>query len=130
MHELRTLRANFEVEDKKFDKLFDLINRRTSGLKMKPEFEKIARNLGITIDGVTEKKVPLASDNPLNDRVQEVHVELRLGNISIPRLLNFIVDVEKANKYMRVMDLQIKGRYGTKMFFDAQLTIRGYTTTR
>ena len=130
MHELRTLRTNYEIEDTKFEKLHDLITKRTRSLRMKPEFEKIARNLGVTIDGVTEKKVPLASDNPLAEKLQEVHVDLRLGNISIPRLLNFLVDVEKSNKYLRVMDLKIAGRYGTRLFFDAQVKIRGYNVIR
>jgi hypothetical protein len=130
MHELRSLRTAYEIEDKKFDKLYDLISRRTRGLRMKPEFEKIARNLGVTIDSVTEKKIPLASDNPLSDKVQEVHVDLRLGNISVPRLLNFLVDIEKSNKYLRVIDLKIGARYGTRLFFDANVKIRGYSVLR
>ncbi len=130
MHELRSLRTSYEIEDKKFDKLYDLISRRTRGLRMKPEFEKLARNLGVTIDSVTEKKIPLASDNPLSDKVQEVHADLRLGNISVPKLLNFLVDIEKSNKYLRVLDFKIAARYGTRLFFDAQVKIRGYSVLR
>ena len=79
---------------------------------------------------MTEKKIPLASDNPLSDKVQEVHVDLRLGNISVPRLLNFLVDIEKSNKYLRVIDLKIGARYGTRLFFDANVKIRGYSVLR
>ena len=51
---------------------------------------------------------------------------MRLPNISIPRLLGFLVEVEKSNKYLRVQDLQIRGRYGTKLYFDSQVKVRGY----
>jgi len=53
-----------------------------------------------------------------------------MPNISIPRLLSFLVEVEKSNKYLRVQDLQIRARYGTKLYFDSQAKVRGYDSDR
>ena len=71
-------------------------------------------------------KGPLPVDNPLSEKAQEVKVEMRMPNISIPRLMSFLVEVEKSNKYLKVQDLQIRGRYGTKLYFDGQAKVRGY----
>jgi hypothetical protein len=126
LHELQSLKAQFDQESKNYDKLIDTIDKKTKGQALKPFFEKIAQDGGITIEGLTDQKVPLPADNPLSEKVQEVKVEMRFPNISIPRMLNYLVEVEKANKYLRVQDLQIRGRYGTKLFFDGQAKIRGY----
>jgi hypothetical protein len=126
LHELKTLRASYEQENKNFDKLVETIDKKTRSVSIKPFFEKIANDMGVTIEGLSDARTPLAAENPLSEKVQEVRVEMRLPNISIPRLMTFLVEVEKSNKYLRVQDLQIRGRYGTKLFFDAQVKVRGY----
>lgn len=126
LHELQSLKGQFDQESKNYDKLIDTIDKKTKGQALKPFFEKIAQDLGVTIEGLSDQKVPLPGDNPLSEKVQEVKVDMRFPNISVPRLLSYLVEVEKANKYLRVQDLQIRGRYGTKLFFDAQAKIRGY----
>jgi len=126
MHEIRRLRLAYEVENKNYEKLIDTVQRKTKQVSLKPFFEKIANDLSVTIEGINDQKVPLAADNPLSEKLQEVRVEMRLPNISIPKLLSFIVEIEKSGKYLRVQDLQIRARYGTKLFFDGQIKVRGY----
>jgi hypothetical protein len=70
---------------------------------------------------------PLDADNPLGSKMQEVKVkDLRINNTSIPKVLNFLIEIEKANNYIRVQDLEIRGRFGTRLYFDTKLTARGY----
>lgn len=126
LHELQSMKSSYEQENKNFEKLVDTIDKRTRSVSIKPFFEKIANDMGVTIEGLSDQKAPLAAENPLSEKVQEVRVEMRLPNISIPRLMTFLVEIEKSNKYLRVQDLQIRGRYGTKLFFDAQVKVRGY----
>lgn len=126
LHDLQSLKSSYEQENKNFEKLVDTIEKRTRQVSLKPFFEKIANDMGVTIEGLSDQKAPLAAENPLSEKVQEVRVEMRLPNISIPRLMTFLVEIEKSNKYLRVQDLQIRGRYGTKLFFDAQVKVRGY----
>jgi hypothetical protein len=129
LHELQALKAAYDIENKNFEKLVDVIQRKTKQTSLKPFFEKIGNDLGVTIEGLNDQKAPLPGDSPLADKMQEVRVDMRLPNISIPRLLSFIVEIEKSNKYLRVQDLQIRGRYGTKLYFDAQVKVRGYDVT-
>ena len=105
MHEIKRLRLAYEVENKNYEKLVETVQRKSKQVSLKPFFEKIANDLGVTIEGINDQKVPLAADNPLNEKLQEVRVEMRLPNISIPKLLNFIVEIEKSGKYLKIQDL-------------------------
>jgi hypothetical protein len=126
LHELQGLKYSYEIESRNYEKLIETIERKTKQVSLKPFFEKTANDLGVTIEGLSDQKTALAAENPLAERVQEVKVDMRLPNISIPRLMNFLVEIEKSNKYLRVQDLQIRGRYGTKLYFDSQIKVRGY----
>jgi hypothetical protein len=128
LYEIRDLKAEYNREDRRFQGLVEAISGGAGSLRVKPFFEKIANEQGVQIEGLTETKAPLPSDNALGERFQEVKVDMRLNNISIPRLLNFILEVEKGSGFIRIQDLQIRARYGTKLFFDAQIKARGLTT--
>jgi len=130
LHELQSKKAMYEQENRNFEKLVDMVERKTKQVSLKPFFEKIANEQGVIIEGLSDSKSPLPADNPLAERFQEVRVEMRMPNISIPRLLSFLVEVEKSNKYLRVQDLQIRARYGTKLYFDSQAKVRGYDSDR
>jgi hypothetical protein len=124
LYEIRDLRADYQREDRRFQALVDAISGGSASMRVKPFFEKIANEQGVQLEGLTEMKTPLPADNALGERFQEVKVEMRLNNISIPKLLNFIVEVEKGGGFVRIQDLQIRARYGTKLFFDAQIKAR------
>jgi hypothetical protein len=127
LYEIKELKADYQREDHRFQGLINNISGGAASLRAKPFFEKIANEQGVQISDVTESKAALPSDNALGQKFQEVKVEMRLNNISIPRLLNFILEVEKGGGFIRVQDIQIRARYGTKLFFDAQIKARGLT---
>jgi hypothetical protein len=126
LYELRDLKAQYQKEDMRFSKVVESLTSSGSALRIKPYFEKIANDQSVQIEGLQETKVPLPNDNPMSEKLQEVKVEMRLNNISIPRLLNFIVEVEKGSGSIRIQDMQIRSRFGTKLFFDVQLKGHGY----
>jgi hypothetical protein len=128
LHELQELKAEYSVEDARFQRVLDQVQRKTADLQVKPFFEKVARDTLIQLEGLNVQKNPLDADNPLGGKVQEVKVkDLRINNTSIPKLLNFLTEIEKANNYIRLQDLEIRGRFGTRLYFDAKLTARGYS---
>jgi len=126
LHELRNIKIDYQQEQRRFDKLSEIVERKTAQLRIKPFFEKIANAQGVVVEGLTESRVPMPAENPLSQKFQEVKIDLRVNNISIPRLMNFLIEIEKSGNYIRVNDLQIRGRYGTKLYFDAQIKARGY----
>jgi hypothetical protein len=128
-HELEALRGDFARENQRFEKLTEQLKNRTRDLRMKPFFEKIGNDQGVQIEGLTEQRVPLPDDNALaRAEFQAVKVDLRVNNISIPKMLNFMMEIEKANNFIRIRDLQIRGRFGTRLYFDGTITARGYAS--
>lgn len=125
LYEIRELKSEYQREDKRFQNLVDALMGGAGALRIKPYFEKLANEQGVQLSDLSESRSELASDNPLREKFQEVKVEMRLSNISIPRLLNFIVEAEKGSGYIRVQDLQIRAKYGTKLFFDVTIKARG-----
>jgi hypothetical protein len=126
LYEIRDLKREYQIADQNFSSLVDSVMSSSGGLRIKPYFEKVANEQGVQLEGLTEMKVPLPSDNPMSEKLQEVKVEMRLNNISVPRLLNFVVEVEKGSGSIRVSDMQIRSRYGTRLFFDAQIKGHGF----
>ena len=125
LYEIRELREQYQRENSRFQGLVDTLQGSAGALRVKPFFEKIANEQGVQIEGLNESKAPLPSENALGEKFQEIRVEMRLNNISIPRLLNFVLEVEKGGGFIRIQDIQIRARYGTKLFFDAQIKARG-----
>jgi len=125
LYEIRELKADYQREDKRFQNLVDALMGGAGSLRIKPYFEKLANEQGVQLSDLSESRSDLPSDNALREKFQEVKVEMRLSNISIPRLLNFIVEAEKGSGYIRVQDLQIRAKYGTRLFFDVTIKARG-----
>ena len=125
-HELSTLRSEYQLEEKRFDSLLDLVQKKTTGVAVKPLFEKIANQQKVELEGITDQKVALPTDNPLAEKVEGVRVEFRLNKVSIPKMLRFFMEVEKSGHLLRVEELTVRERYGTKLFFDVQTKVFGY----
>jgi hypothetical protein len=130
IHEIRGIKKDLGEVEARFDSLVSAVDKRTNDLKIKPFFEKLAKQEQVVIEGLVEQKAQLPADNPLAAKMEENLVEMRLPKISIPRLLNFLIEIEKADKYLRIQDLKIQGRYGTKLYFDGTVKIRGYSIVK
>lgn len=126
LNELKALKAEAVLESSRFDQLVARVSNRTRSVTFKPFFERLARQSKIPLKSISDRQPEMDANNPLAEKLREVHIDLRLSKVSIPRLLNFLVDVEKANHYLRVQNLKITGIYGNKLYFDADILIRGY----
>ncbi len=126
LRDLKALKAEEAAESEIFDKLVDNITRKTKDLNLKPYFEKVSRSQNLPINNIGERSVEIDAANPLSKVMREIHVDMRLSKISIPKLLDFLTEVEKSEHYLRIQNLKITGIYGNKLFFDVDLLIRGY----
>ncbi len=127
LHNLESLRASYQLEHQRFESAVDLVRRKTAGMKVKPFFEKTARDIGIQIEIANEQREPIPPDNPLSARMQYVKAELRLNRISLPRLIKLLTEIEKAGNFLMVDAIEIRSLYGTKLFFSSTVKVRGYT---
>ena len=126
IQELDTRKKDFQSEEARYNQLIEMMSKQNAVAK-KPQLEKVSKEVGVDLEGLSESKVALPNENPLARKVQEAKLEMRLSNISVPKLLNFLVEVEKSNNLLRIRDLTVRGRYGTKLYFDSLVVIRGYT---
>jgi type II secretory pathway component PulM len=123
LYEIKELKADYLREDKRFQGLSDALAGAGS-VRIKPYFEKVANDQGVQITDISESRSPLSADNPLGAKFEEVKADVRLSKISIPRLLNFIIEIEKGEGFVRVQDIDIRA-VGTKLFFEVTLKARG-----
>ncbi len=130
LQELKRMRVRDNDEEKRFSKLVETIDSKTRGLAFKPFFEKLTKEKNVVMKDLNEKEIDFESSNPLADSIREVHIDLRLPQVSIPRLLNFIAEVEKSERYIRLKDIKITGQYGNKLYFDTSLMFRGYVSKK
>lgn len=128
--ELQVLSDEFTRVNQNFNDLITTVERKTKTFKVKPFFEKIAKQYQVNIDALTEQRVALTADNPLASKLEQVEIDMRLPKISVPKLLKFLSEIEKSKKFLRVHDLQVRGRYGTRLYFDGQLKVFGYVAKK
>lgn len=128
LQDLRKHKVIDDNEEARFSKLENLIKSKIRGLSFKPFFEKMIKQLNMTVRDLNEKMVDIDSVNPLSQNMKEVRIDMRISQISIPRLLHFITEVEKSGKYIRLQDIRITGQYGNKLYFDSTLVFRGYAS--
>jgi len=130
LNELKSLKAEESLESARFDHLVGRVKSKTRSINFKPFFERLARQAKIPLKSISDRQPEMDANNPLAERMKEVHVDLRLSKVSVPRLLNFLVDIEKSNHYLRIQNLKITGIYGNKLFFDVDILVRGYKVTQ
>ena len=124
--QLQSKKVEYNVERKKLDNFIFLLESKNDSLRIKPYFEKISKLNNIEIKDIKEKDVESDLSDPFFEKVTEVLVEMKLPKISIPKLMGFLVDVEKSNYFFRIKDLKIKGLYGNKLYFDSRVSFRTY----
>jgi hypothetical protein len=72
LYEIRDLKAEYQREDRRYQALVDAISGGSGSTRIKPFFEKIANEQGVQLEGLTESKAQLPSENSLSEKFQEV----------------------------------------------------------
>jgi hypothetical protein len=126
LYRLQNLKREHQIESKKFDGLVESVQRKTQSLAMKPFFERIAKQQNVTIQDIQEKSSDLPSEIALSEKLKYSTVSVGFNKISIPRLMKFLVEVERSKSFLTVEDLEIRARYQDSLYFDVDAKVRGY----
>ena len=126
IEELRSLKKKYNYERKKFSELESIVRRSSQGFKPKPFFESKANSIGVTITDLRDKKSPIPPDSPLSNYFSYTIVEFKLPKVSLPRLMKFMSEVERSNKNLSIDNLQVRTRYGDRLYFEATAKVIGY----
>jgi hypothetical protein len=126
LYSLQDARKELSSEGKRYSLLLDNIRKKSRALAIKPFIEKTAKNTDVTIRDLSERSTDLPADVILSEELKFVNANLNLSKVSVPRLITFLLEIERSKSFLTVDDLQIRSRHSDKLFFDAKLKIRGY----
>lgn len=126
LQEMRSLSANYEQELKRYQELKGIVARNSAEFKPKPYFESQSNKVGVQIQDLRSQDTEIAADSPLATDFRYSTVEFRLPKVSLPRLLKFIEEVEKGNPSLNFHSLQIRTRYGDRLFFETNAKVVAY----
>ncbi len=98
------------------------LNQMERGFSMLSFIEDLAKKQGIRehIGSVKPKKVPL------NESYEENIVELKMENISLPELVDFIYKIENSGHLLKVKRLRVKTRYDNHDLLNVTLQVTTY----
>lgn len=128
LREIRSQTKIYKVSQARLDWLKQNVDSKTKAdaFKPKPHFEKIANKIGVTMEGLRSENVEIPKDSPLAAHFREIQVSFTLTQVSIPRMLKFLAEIEKSGKNLTVRDLNIRARYGDRLYFDVTAAVTGY----
>ena len=125
MQQVRSLSTDYNAEKERMDNLMRVIETKTSTLKPKPFLEEKANQIGVTLEGLRSEEMDMPQDSPLAPYFMSVNVDFRIPKVSVPRMLKFFEEIEKSDKGLSIRNLQIRARYGDKLYFDIQARVTG-----
>ena len=126
LNEFRKTRVHFNASKNRYKDLVSSITKKTQNLRLKSFFEKKMKEEQIDYRGLETRELESDPTNIIFEQIKEHEIDIRISKISIPKILNFIIKIEKSQHLISVKDLKIVGIYGTKLFFDLDIVFRSY----
>ncbi|MBC7660658.1 MAG: hypothetical protein H7249_13265 [Chitinophagaceae bacterium] len=126
LQDIKSLGASYDQELKRYQELKGIVARNSAEFKPKPYFEKASNDVGVQIQELRSSDSDIAADSPLATDFKYSTVEFRLPKVSLPRLLKFIEEVEKGNPSLNFHSLQVRTRYGDRLFFETNAKVVAY----
>jgi len=126
LRQFRSLGDEYRQEAEAFGGLVDSVKRKVDPASSKAMLDQMAKKMGINIGQLDERDVTASEETALSKELREVSVDVSMDNISLAKLIKFLTEVEKSGKFVRVGDLRIRSRYGTKLYFDARVVFRAF----
>jgi hypothetical protein len=126
LQEVRAQTATYDQELRRYQELKSMVSRSAADFKPKPFFESKANQVGVAIADLRSQDTEIPAESPLSQDFRYVSVEFKLPKVSLPRLLKFIEEVEKGNSNLNIHSLQVRTRYGDRLFFETSAKVMGY----
>ena len=125
---LQQLSGELTQQEQLYRQLVRDISAQTRSLNnLKSHFERLSRNEGISLRELKEKSAPLPDSNVLSESFTQTNVMVLIDNISLPKLLKYITQIEKSGRNLSIHGLKIRSRYETKLYFDSEISVKGYS---
>ncbi len=119
---LSQLREEYMEAHKQLEEIKTKLDRMEKGFSMLSFIEDLAKkqNIRENIGSVKPK------DLPLNDDYDEDIVELKLDNVSLPDLVDFIYKIENSGHLLKVKRLRVKTRFDNRDLLNVTMQVTTY----
>lgn len=125
-YEFQNLKSAYDKQNRDFERLLSSVSKKVGQGRYKPFFEKTAADIGARIDGLSQSPLAMDPGNALGEKFTYVNIDMSASKISLPRLLNYLIEVEKSNNYLSVDTLSVRARFNDRLYFDSKIRVRGY----
>ena len=99
--------------------------RRNNNMRLLSYLENLSEKSNLSLKNATDRPGEATG----SDQVKEEMAEVRVDNVSLDRLHDFLRRIEEGNPLVKVRRLKIKSRYDNKEMLDVSITVGTYKTT-
>lgn len=124
LQEIGQLRSDYQRRLREQQQLASRV-RRNNNMRILSYLENLSTNAGLTLKGASERQGEATG----SDAVKEEAAEVRIDNVSLDRLYDFLRRIEEGNPLVKVRRLKIKTRFDNKEMLDASVTVGTFKTT-
>jgi len=117
------LRDQYRKTHSQLELIKTKLDHQKKGFSVLSFIEDLAKkeNIRENIGSVKPKKLPLGDD------YEENMVELKLDDITLPKLVDFIFKIENSGNILKVKRLRIKTRYNNRDLLNVTMQVTTYT---
>ena len=131
-NKLREAHTSHSMIKQKFTDLEQKIAAANQNLIPISVLEQKAKELGLAASGFPPQLpvTDLPVNNPLAEKYQNAKIEFRVSNVSLKKIIDFVIAIESTPHMLRVTSLKVKALYQNKLFFDATFEVEGTVAKR
>ena len=120
------------MNQQQFLDLEQKLEAANQGLVVISVLEQKAKELGLATSGFPPQlpTTEFPEGNPLASKYQNAKVEFRVSNVSLKKLIDYVIAVEGTPNMLRVTSLKIKSLYQNKLYFDATVEVEATVAKR
>lgn len=126
-NQLKSYKHSYAITKQKFSDLEQKLEAANQNLVLISVLETKAKELGLAASNFPPQlpTTELPPNNPLSNTYQSAKVEFRVSNVSLKKIVEFVIAIENLPHMLRVSSLKIKALYQNKLYFDATFEVEG-----
>lgn len=124
LEEAAALRSNYQRRLAEQKRIASQV-KRNNNVRLLSYLEKLSQQSNVSLKNASERPGEATG----SDSVKEEAAEVKISNVSLDRLHDFLKRIEEGNQLVKVRRLRIKTRFDNPEMLDAVITVGTYKTT-
>ena len=124
LEEAASLRSDYQRRLREQKRVASQV-KRNNNVRLLSYLEKLSQQSNVTLKNASERP----GESTGSDLVKEEAAEVKISNVSLDRLHDFLKRIEEGNALVKVRRLRIKTRFDNPEMLDAVITVGTFKTT-